>query len=137
MISGKQLRENLVCQPYRMIVSGSSCSGKTRFVESFLSSDLVEKPSKIYYFYNDFLENYEDWNINEIPFVSIPGLPTDVFFKNLEENSVIIIDDQYSDVVKSKVMTTVMQVLSRHSKFSIILITQNLFLQGPECRNIR
>ena len=30
-----------------------------------------------------------------------------------------------------------MQLLSRHSDFSIILITQNLYEQGKECRNIR
>ena len=35
------------------------------------------------------------------------------------------------------VITSVMQLLSRHSDFSIVLITQNLYEQGKECRNIR
>ena len=30
-----------------------------------------------------------------------------------------------------------MQLLSRHSNFSIVIITQNLYEQGKECRNIR
>ena len=40
-------------------------------------------------------------------------------------------------VTLNLVITSVMQLLSRHSEFSIILITQNLYEQGRECRNIR
>ena len=151
-INGEILDEPLVQIPFRMIVSGSTGVGKTYFCRKFLSSKFIAKPSKIYYFYNDFYDTSpEIWRIKGIPFSPFPGLPTMDFFRSIEPGAVIVIDDQYRNCIKSKgftqifnpdinlnsVITSVMQLLSRHSNFSIVLITQNLYEQGKECRNIR
>lgn len=151
-INGEILDEPLVQIPFRMIVSGSTGVGKTHFCRKFLSSRFIKKPSKIYYFYNDFYDTSpEIWRLKGIPFSPFPGLPSIDFFRSIEPGSVVVIDDQYRNCIKSKgfswlenkitnltlVITSVMQLLSRHSSFSIVLITQNLYEQGKECRNIR
>ena len=151
-INGEILDEPLVQIPFRMIVSGSTGVGKTYFCRKFLSSGFITKPSKIYYFYNDFYDTSpEIWRIKGIPFSSFPGMPTLDFFRSIEPGAVVVIDDQYRNCIKSKgillaantlthissVITSIMQLLSRHSNFSIVLITQNLYEQGKECRNIR
>ena len=152
-INGEILDKPLVNSPFRMIISGSTGVGKTRFCKTFLTSSFVTRPSKIYYFYNDFYESSPElWKIKGVPFLSFPGIPSIDFFRDIEPKSVIIIDDQFRNCIRSKgqfehftivvrlyklVITSVMQLLSRHSEFSIILITQNLYEQGRECRNIR
>ena len=102
-ITGELLEKPLVESPFRMIISGSTGVGKTRFCKNFLLSKFVTKPTKLYYFYNDFYESSpEIWKIKGIPFSTFPGLPTMDFFRDIEENSVVIIDDQFKDCMKSK-----------------------------------
>ena len=102
-INGELLEEPLVKSPFRMIISGSTGVGKTEFCKSFLMSKFVSRPSKIYYFYNDFYESCpEYWKIKGIPFSPYPGLPTMDFFRSIEPNSAIIIDDQFRDCIRSK-----------------------------------
>ena len=102
-INGEILDEPLVQIPFRMIVSGSTGVGKTHFCRKFLSSRFIAKPSKIYYFYNDFYETSpEIWRLKGIPFSSYPGLPTMNFFRSIEPGAVVVIDDQYRNCIKSK-----------------------------------
>ena len=102
-INGEILDEPLVQIPFRMIVSGSTGVGKTHFCRKFLSSRFIAKPSKIYYFYNDFYETSpEIWRLKGIPFSSYPGLPTMDFFRSIEPGAVVVIDDQYRNCIKSK-----------------------------------
>ena len=102
-INGEILDEPLVQIPFRMIVSGSTGVGKTHFCRKFLSSRFIKKPSKIYYFYNDFYDTSpEIWRLKGIPFSTFPGLPTMDFFRSIESGAVVVIDDQYRNCIKSK-----------------------------------
>ena len=102
-ITGELLDKPLVESPFRMIISGSTGVGKTRFCKDFLLSKFVTRPTKVYYFYNDFYETSpEIWNIKGIPFSPFPGLPTIDFFRDIEQNAVVIIDDQFKECMKSK-----------------------------------
>lgn len=106
-INGEILETRLVNSPFRMIISGSTGVGKTQFCKSFLTSRFVTRPSKIYYFYNDFYESCpEIWKIKGVPFSSFPGLPSLDFFRDIEPNSVIIVDDQFRNCIKSKGLLT-------------------------------
>ena len=106
-INGEILDKPLVHTPFRMIISGSTGVGKTHFCRKFLTSQFVSKPTKIYYFYNDFYETPpEIWKIKKVPFSPFPGLPTIEFFRSIEPGSVVVIDDQYRNCVKSKGLTT-------------------------------
>lgn len=101
-IIGEILDKPLINTPFRMIVSGSSGVGKTIFCKKFLSSNFITKPSKIYYFYNDFYETSpEIWRLQKIPFSPFPGLPSMDFFRSIEDGAVVIIDDQYKNCIKS------------------------------------
>ena len=102
-MNGEILKDPLVQTPFRMIISGSTGVGKTFFCRKFITSKFVTKPSKVFYFYNDFYETSpEIWRLKGIPFVSFPGLPNMDFFRLIEPGSVVIIDDQYRSCIKSK-----------------------------------
>ena len=102
-INGEILDERLVESPFRLIISGSTGVGKTFFCRKLLASKFVTKPTKIYYFYNDFYETSpEIWRIKGIPFSPFPGLPTIDFFRSIEQGSVVVIDDQYKNCIKNK-----------------------------------
>ena len=91
-INGEILETKLVTSPFRMIISGSTGVGKTRYCKSFLTSPFVSRPSKIYYFYESCPEI---WKIKGVPFSPFPGIPSIDFFRDIEPDSVIIIDDQF------------------------------------------
>ena len=103
IVSGEILEKKLVKIPFRMIISGSTGTGKTQFCKRFLTSKLVERPQKIYYFFNDFYESSpEVWEIKKVPFHAYPGLPNEEFFQSIEPKSVVIVDDQFSACIQSK-----------------------------------
>ena len=53
-ISGTIIREEYqIYHPFRMLISGSSGTGKTTFCESLLQSNISEKFKQIYYVYPD------------------------------------------------------------------------------------
>ena len=58
------------------------------------------------------------------------GLPSAAFFGTLERNSCVIIDDQFDEAVKDPNIRQAFKVDRRHSRFSIILITQSIFDNG-------
>ena len=56
---------------------------------------------------------------------------------NFQENSLIIIDDQADQAVKSDLISQLFKVISGKKNLSVILVTQNYFIQGKHSRDIR
>ena len=52
-------------------------------------------------------------------------------------NSLVIIDDQADVAVKSDLISQLFKVISGKKNLSVILVTQNYFLQGKHSRDIR
>ena len=103
ILRGELLEKKLVTGPFRLIISGSSGVGKTSFCRKFLSSRFIKKPSKVYYFYNSYFESCPlAWSDNRINFESFAGLPDISFFRTVEEEAVVVIDDQYSEIIRSE-----------------------------------
>ena len=98
-------------KPVRALFSGSSQSGK-----SFLIGELLKNQERIYgeswsyicYFYPRLLDSspvdYE--TKTNVPLSYFAGFPEKTFLDSLPENSLIIIDDQSSELVKSELIAT-------------------------------
>ena len=138
-----------------MLISGSSGTGKTTFCEKLLQSNISEKFNQIYYIYPDEFEkppgiikycstkyinaNLVDWDrlFPEITIEYIPGVPGASFFHTVREDSLIILDDLWTECCKSSDIVKAFKVFSRKMRFSLITISQSYFGGSDGGREIR
>jgi hypothetical protein len=129
-------------KPMRAIFSGSSQSGKTYLIGKMLNqqTDLFgDEFSQVKYYYPEYLDECPvDWHDTmSTPISYHSGFPEKEDIQSLPNNSLIIIDDNMSKVVKSELMRQLFNVISGKRNISVICVTQNYFTQGPHSRDIR
>jgi len=131
--------DNCLPDHFRMLVSGPTGSGKTKFVENLIHSKRIRKKfSRIYYAFPDhFVENPVNWDQWPDYIVTfLPFLPDVEFIQNMEPDSLLVLDDNFPDAIKSPAISQAMRIHSRR-KFSVILISQMFYEAGPYSRTIR
>ena len=140
-ISGNTIPENKFSFPFRMILSGSSGSGKTHFAGELLRrNDLFqEKVSNVVYYYPGYLSrapvNWEDEF--DMPVSYKEGLPTREELVQLPKNTCVVIDDSYDQAVKSSCIDHLFRVISGKHRLCVMIMTQNNFTKGKYGREIR
>ena len=116
-----------------MCVCGPSQSGKTQFVLRLLEqrAELFMKPiDKILWCYGILDTNLLNM-LQAKGYKTLRGLPKE---KDIEPNSICILDDLLSECEESKEMTNMCTRAAHHKPFFIIFISQNLFPKSPESR---
>ena len=140
-ISGDLINDDYKLKtPFRMLISGSSGTGKTTFIEKLLKSNRIDKEfSTVYYCYPYTLGDPPvDWHLTLSSNVQyLTHLPDLRFFDNVEPDSLLILDDLWTETCKSKDLVAAFKVYSRKKKVSIIIVTQSYFSGGDEGREIR
>ena len=128
--------------PMRAIFAGSSQSGKTFMIGEMLKNQneiFISNFDFVKYYYPTFLdESPVDYhNLTDTPISYSSGFPTKSEVLSFPENTLMIIDDQADTAVKSDLISQIYKVISGKRKLSIILVTQNYFIQGKHSREIR
>ena len=128
--------------PLRCIFSGASGSGKSFVIGRILQSQkrlFGNEFKEVRYFYPSYLDespvDYHETMSTPIQYEK--GMPSKDQIFELEENSLLIIDDQYDRVVKDDLMAQFFKVISGKRNLSIIIVTQNYFCPGKHGRDIR
>ena len=128
--------------PMRAIFSGSSQSGKTYMIGQMLKNQTDIFNSRfdfVKYYYPTFLDeapvDYHDFIDTPISYTA--GFPTKSEVLSYPKNTLMIIDDQSDTAVKSDLISQIFKVISGKKNLSIILVTQNYFMQGRHSREIR
>ena len=140
-IRGLVKREIKLSFPFRILLCGSSGSGKTHFAGELLrQSDLFEeKVSNVSYFYPPYLPGPPvDWHKKlKIPVSYQIGLPSQEYLMAQPKNSCIVVDDSFDKALESSVIDHLFRVISGKVGLSVILMSQNLFSKGKFGRDIR
>ena len=130
-ISGDLINDDYKLKtPFRMLISGSSGTGKTTFIEKLLKSNRIDKEfSTVYYCYPYTLGDPPvDWHLTLSSNVQyLTHLPDLRFFDNVEPDSLLILDDLWTETCKSKDLVAAFKVYSRKKNVSIIIVTQSYF----------
>ena len=123
---------------WRVFISGSSSAGKTYFAKQLLASKLFDV-KRIYYFHPDIHESFPiDWcNDSNTEIVCQAGIPTLKDINQMPKNSVIVLDDLFTEVAKSDLMSYLFRVLSSKKKLHVIVMTQRYYAEGSKGLNIR
>ena len=123
---------------WRVFISGSSSAGKTYFARQLLTTDLF-KVRRIYYFHPDIQETFPiDWCDHfNTEILCQAGLPTMDDISEMPPHSVIVLDDLFTEVAQSKLMSYLFRVLSSKKKLHVIVMTQRYYAEGSLGLNIR
>ena len=123
----------------RVVIAGSSNSGKSFLFLKFLQSNVFSKPvQKLIVFYSVYQKIYDDYK-------SVLSAENIEFFKGLnnlhsvvsrpktfftENNVVILIDDQDAAALENATVKSILTCLAHHLPLlAFFIISQNLFLQ--------
>ena len=140
-INYKEIENVTFDYPFRIIISGSSQSGKTSFSKRLLQqTDLFNKQFKsILYCYPEYLtETPVQWHSDLQTSVTYQtGLPSLEELCSLESDSVIVLDDLYEECIIAKQIDYLFRVLSGKIRLNVIIMTQRFFAQGRFAMNIR
>ena len=135
-VEGFEVCDAKLEKPFRIIVGGSSGSGKTTFLKKLVDRNHFSSPfDKIVYLYPDYLME------SPVEFDQIvhykPGLADLEYFTSLPQNTLIIYDDMMNECGNSKEIMQLFSVVARKRNLSIIFIVQNMFDQTKQFRNIK
>ena len=140
-LQGHVLQETQFSFPFRMILAGSSGSGKTFFAGKLLADRSLFRgcPLSIVYYYPCYLrEPPVNWHSTlDIPVSYHVGLPTKEDLVQLPEQSCVVIDDSYDEAIQSSAIDHLFRVISGKRNISVIIMTQNNFSKGKHGRDIR
>ena len=140
-LKGHIIPETKFCFPFRMILAGSSGSGKTHFAGRLLADkELFEDQiSSIVYYYPCYLEKAPvRWHKTmDVPVSYQVGLPTKDDLIKLPKRTCVVLDDSYDEAINSKSIDHLFRVISGKRKISVIIMTQNNFSKGRYGRDIR
>lgn len=126
--------------PFRMIIAGSSGSGK-----SYFTSQLILNRERLFKTHIDGVIYCSKFKTSipeplrqlEGSFLTFhAGCPTEEQLENVEgDNKIIVIDDLLEQAMRSEIVSDMM-TQGRNRRLSIILLVQNLFPQLPKARTI-
>ena len=127
--------------PWRIFLSGSSGSGKTRFAGDLLKNQHLfeEEIESVVYYHPCYLDEAPvRWHEElDVPVAYRVGLPTKEDIISLHPKTCVVLDDMYDEAVKSATIDHLFRVISGKNKICVMIMTQNNFAQGKHGRDIR
>lgn len=121
--------------PFSMLVAGASGTGKTRYVKELLSR--VHPPFRsVTWFYSEWQPEYAEGFPAHVEFVR--GLPPNLMETLMEKPAprCAVFDDLMMQCAASSTVAELFVQKRHHADLSVILVLQNLYVQGKEMRNI-
>lgn len=121
--------------PFSMIVAGASGTGKTRYVKDLLSR-VHPAFRSVTWCYSEWQPEYADGFPPYVDFVR--GLPADLLDTVLEKPAprCVVFDDLMTQCATSSVVSELFVQKRHHADLSVVLVLQNLYVQGKEMRNV-
>lgn len=118
--------------PFTCIVSGSSGSGKTTFVEKVLKNrvELIHpSPTNVLYCFGELTPKILEWKHQQKLGITVHyGFPTEETIKMMTPNLLLVLDDLLTDLEENiKLVNKLFVRGSHHWNLSVILITQNIY----------
>ena len=128
-VQGETISNNKFPNNTRILIGGSTGSGKTTFVFHLIKNQHFINPIQTVHYFSTSANPIDiDWH-DTLPNVDVfyyEGLPSLSFYPTVKPNSIVIIDDLFEDAIESSDVSRAFRVESRHRDFALIIITQVL-----------
>jgi len=128
--------------PTALFITGTTGAGKSRFISNTIEkSGIKGRINNIYYF----MPHTEKLNIRPLPHQKlhlIQGIPTrrwldKTFFPENNRDSLVIIDDQWTEAANSEVSKLLITYGKNHWGCSLIFVSHSFFEKGPFSKLMR
>jgi len=122
------------------MISGSTGTGKTHMTENLIKNNMFTKTIKNIFYYGAQGNCTLEWDQDlpeDVNVRLLEGLPSTKDLLTLPKRSLVVLDDQFSEAIESEAVARAFKVDRRNQKFSLILITQNVFEKGKHAKTIR
>jgi DNA replication protein DnaC len=139
-VQGRVIKDFKFHHPASIMISGSTGTGKTHMTENLIKKNMFTKKIKNIFYYGAHGNCTLEWDQElpqEVQVRLLEGLPTTKDLLTLPKRSLVIIDDQFSEAIESEAVARAFKVDRRNQKFSLVLITQNVFEKGKHAKTIR
>ena len=122
--------------PFTMLISGTSGSGKSVFTKKLVAERVSPKLEKVFWFYGEWQPTYADAPAN-VTFV--PGMPAsiDTYIDGVQGPKAVVFDDLMMKAADSEMLAECFTQKRHHHNLSVVLILQNLFIQGRMMRSVQ
>ena len=123
--------------PTTMILSGTTGSGKTTWLKKLLEERhkmFSKTPTRILYYYGVWQPMFSDMEAWGVEFIK--GIPPENIENLTGQPMIVVIDDLQEQATKSDQVEELFTKGSHHKNMTVIYLTQNLFRQGKNARNI-
>ena len=134
-----QLYDGALPSHFRMLVSGSSATGKSTLIHKILLNEngLMEKNfERVIYLQGMETQSskclQQAFNENMICFNNIPSQEVLLPLCKSEKKTVLVIEDMDDQACSSPLIAKFFRVYSHHLQVSVIISTQNIFCAGKE-----
>ena len=126
-----------ISTPCRLLLAGSSGSGKTVWVEKLLRNAsilLTDPPTCVVLYYSIWQPRYDALQADGIVQMFHTGVPTMEHLKAFIPGSLVVVDDQALNIDQG--LAEIFMVGSRHMNISLCFLTQNIFQGGRHARDL-
>lgn len=148
------MRKMGLTAPFRLLVTGPTCCGKSRFIAKLLEAKhrLFDKEYDfIGYYYpvngmtrsrRDYIENLKSHTPDLVAEEGLPSIEEMIVDEDDEADDgsgkqrLIILDDLYAKIVNNAEFQELMEIHSHHSNISVIVTAQNVFQRGKNSTSI-
>ena len=123
--------------PTTIILAGATGCGKTTWLKKLLEKQdemFKEPPQKVLYFYGVWQPMFEEMENAGVEFIK--GLPPADLENTTGQPLLVVLDDLQEQATKSDSVESLFTKGSHHQNMTVIYLTQNLFRQGKNARNI-
>lgn len=122
--------------PCTVLISGPTGSGKTRFVQKVLVSQLIQPPpQRIVWVYGEWQRAYAELQLShKIEFIHDVIPPLESF--SASERNLLVLDDQMDKVRDSVIVEKYFTQGSHHRNITVFALNQNAFAKGKSMRTI-
>lgn len=126
--------------PTTIVVAGATKAGKSSLIFKLVKyrSHLFDVPqSRILYCYGIFDPSYLQLQ-KDVPGLELfQGIPVELFESpDPSTPTMVVLDDLIESTASSKLIAKLFMQTSHHANITVVLITQNLFYNGSQYRNI-
>lgn len=120
--------------PFTMMVSGCSGSGKTYFTKKMIDNCISPPLDSVIWFYSEWQESYDTMPSSV---QMVPGMPGSLEkYIEGDGNRALVFDDLMTECAKNDMLADAFTKLRHHRNISVVLLVQNLFIQGKVMRTI-
>lgn len=121
--------------PCSIFVSGASGCGKTEWIKNVIENDFIDGGIKTIYFFMPYCETPKIVPLAHQELVLMEGVPTktwidDTFSVDGPDDCLIVVDDLWSECIKSPAIRHLLKYGRSHFKVSMIFVTQYYFEGG-------